>query len=42
MEWVTCNSTNEGERYNNPQNWFIENETVYNENVFMGGYKINQ
>lgn len=42
MEWVTSNSTNEGERYNNPQNWFIENETIYNDSVYMGGYKISQ
>lgn len=39
---MTENSSTEGERYNNPGNWFIQNETIYNKSVFLGGYNINQ
>ena len=42
MEWVSSNSTNEGERYNNPAHWFIESDVVYNSEVYLGGYNIDK
>jgi len=41
LEWVSHNSSVEGERYNDPTNWILENETFYNEMVFLGGFRIN-
>lgn len=42
MEWVSSNSENEGERFNPKTNWFIENDTIYNQQVYLGGYNISK
>lgn len=30
------------ERFNNPANWFIKKQTIYNQQVYLGGYNISQ
>jgi len=42
MDWVSQNLSNAGTRYNNPGNWFINNDTTYNQNVYLGGYLITK
>lgn len=42
LEWVSSNSQNEGERFNNPANWFINNDVIYNQQVYLGGYNISK
>jgi len=42
LEWVSENSTNQGQRYNDPGCWFINTETIYNQQVFLGGYNITK
>jgi hypothetical protein len=42
LDWVSQNSSNEGERFNNPANWFINNDVTYNTQVYLGGYNIDK
>lgn len=42
LEWVSANQPNAGARYNNPANWFINSETFYNTQVYLGGYLITK
>jgi hypothetical protein len=42
LEWVSSNSQNEGERFNNPANWFINNDVIYNQQAYLGGYNISK
>lgn len=42
LDWVSSNSQNEGERFNNPANWFVQGDTVYNQQVYLGGYNISK
>lgn len=42
LEWVSTNSQNEGERFNNPSHWFIKGDVIYNDQVYLGGYNISK
>lgn len=42
LEWVSRNSSNEGERFNNPGNWFVSEDVTYNTQVYLGGYNIDK
>lgn len=42
LDWVSSNSQNEGERFNNPSHWFIQGDVIYNDQVYLGGYNISK
>lgn len=39
---MSSNSQNEGQRFNNPANWFIKNDVIYNSQVYLGGYNLSK
>lgn len=42
LEWVRNHQGQAGERANNPAHWFIQGETIYNQQVFVGQYNLSK
>ena len=42
LNWTSVHSESEGVYRNPPENWFIQNEVTYNNQVFLGGYNIDK
>ena len=42
LEWVGHNSPSEGHYHNDPSNWFVNDEVIYNEQVYLGGYNVSK
>ena len=42
LNWTSVHSESEGVYRNPPENWFIQNEVTYNNQVLLGGYTIDK